>query len=651
MKKLLVLITGLVFIIPLLAFCGQEGYSSSSFARLSYVKGDVFIQRAADMGSQEGIVNLPVVEGDRLGTRDGRAEIHFGRKNYLRIDDFTEVDFANLPREEEEQVKIHLLAGSVYLRINFLEAEKGFEIHTPDASFFILEEGLYRFEARENVETELFVYDGSVEAAAEEGSLLVKAQEKLIAANGQFTSDPTYFYASDDDFARWNESRDALLAKSFTRSYLPSELDEYETELADYGHWVYEQPYGYVWVPQVHVYDWRPYFYGRWVWYPIIGWTWVSNEPWGWCVYHYGRWHWRLSLGWYWIPTVRWGPAWVHWYSGYDYIGWCPLSYYNYPGVIINNRFYDRYYDHHYPLNSRALTVIHKHQLQSPHISRLALSQESIRSLGKISLSSRQPGIMPITSRSSLKNSGQEKVLTRSTSGEIKKGSLSRIQSFSRSQTKASNKGNISRQPLRSQGQEPSLRLSPRSIGTSSTSRRISSRGIISSYPKSKAISPSSEKPRLSQSAETARTYPSRALLPKIGGRSPSIREYNFRKVQPRSESSSRERSFQQQKRSLSSQLMRRSPEGRGISSGFSSSLRYFSSPSSAPRVSSFSRSSPSISPRSFSSPRTTISPPSHSNFSSRSSGNFSRSQPSSSGSSRSFSSHSSSARFSKKNN
>ena len=51
-------------------------YYSYSYARLSYVNGDVFIQRAGDNGFEEGDVNLPVVKGDKIGTREGRAEIH-----------------------------------------------------------------------------------------------------------------------------------------------------------------------------------------------------------------------------------------------------------------------------------------------------------------------------------------------------------------------------------------------------------------------------------------------------------------------------------------------------------------------------------------------------------------------------------------------
>lgn len=396
MNKLTIFVAALGLALPAVASSGDEGYYSGSFVRMSYVQGDVFLQRAGDLGYEKGEVNLAVVEGDKLGTRDGRAELHFGRRNYLRADGNTQVEFVNLPREDGEGVKLHLFAGGIFLRIGSLEMEKEFEVHTPDASFYILAEGLYRFEVRENRETEVCVHEGLVEAAGEQGSIKVESDERLLASNGNLGSHLSVSYTREDDFADWNESRDSLHNRYVGRSYLPSEINEYESELDEHGRWVYERPYGYAWVPSIVHSDWRPYYYGRWVWYPIIGWTWVSHEPWGWCTYHYGRWHWRLGLGWHWIPTSRWGPAWIHWYHGYDYIAWCPLSYYNRPVVIVNNYFYDRYHGDDYPLNSRALTVIHKNQLQSPSISRAALSQAEITGVGKISLKAAQPGIRPV---------------------------------------------------------------------------------------------------------------------------------------------------------------------------------------------------------------------------------------------------------------
>ncbi len=411
MRKRTMMLMALVLLWPLAGMAEEEGYYAESFARLSFVKGDVYVERANELGTEQGIVNLALVEGDKLVTRVGRAEVHFGRRNYLRLDNGTEVEFSAMPREGDNRVRLHLLAGSVYVRISYLREEKTFEVHTPDASFYVLEEGLYRLDMRREGETILSVVEGSMEAAGEGGSQLVGSRESLVASAGHLGTQ-TVLSSRRDDFDHWNQDRDSLLRQYASRRYLPDELDVYEAELESNGYWVYERPYGYVWVPYIVYTDWRPYYYGRWVWYPICGWTWVSYEPWGWCVYHYGRWHWRLGLGWYWIPTRHWGPAWVHWYWGYDYIGWCPLSWYNRPVVIVNNYFYDRYHHYYYPAHSRALTVVHRSQLQSPDVSRVALSHVEASRLGQITLQGRQPDIKPTALRSALSRPSGSSELT-----------------------------------------------------------------------------------------------------------------------------------------------------------------------------------------------------------------------------------------------
>jgi len=401
MKKVLILATVLVVGLPVLALGQTEGYYDRSYVRLSYVKGDVYVQRAQDLGYEQGELNLVLVQGDKIGTRDGRVEVQLGRGNYLRLDAETLVELVALPRGDSEPAKFHLLSGKIFVRVASLDREKNFEIHTPDASFYVLDEGLYRVDIIGNMETEFMVYRGQAESAAEDGSILVQEGEMIVAANGRFTTSAMALRARNDDFGAWNSTRDNLYARRMSRTYLPAEYADYESELNDYGRWTYEDSYGYVWVPTVSYMDWRPYYNGRWVWYPIIGWTWVSYEPWGWCTYHYGRWGWRHSLGWYWIPHRHWnwGPAWVHWWHGYDYYGWCPLSYYNYPAVIVNNYFYDRYDRGYFPNNSRTLIVVNKNQLQNRRISQVALGGDALSRVGRISLGSAQPELRPSLNR------------------------------------------------------------------------------------------------------------------------------------------------------------------------------------------------------------------------------------------------------------
>jgi hypothetical protein len=392
----------------------ETQYTNDSFARLSYVKGDIYVQRATDLGYEEGVVNMPISEGDRMGTADGRAEIYLGNGNYVRLDNETKIDFLTLPKKASELIRIQVWTGNIYFRVRDLEEEKNIEIHTPDVSIYVLDNGLYRIDVRQGSETEIFVFEGMLEAAGESDSILINNEQRVEVSTGRFTSQPTRFYAvAEDSFDRWSEHRDSMIRKRMAKAYLPEELEDFEHELSANGDWVYMAPYGHVWVPGGIDPLWRPYYYGRWTWLTLCGWTWIPYEPWGWCTYHYGRWHWRYGLGWYWIPTRVWGPAWVSWYWGYDHFGWAPLSYYGYPGVIINNVYYDRFRGGYYPYNSRALTVIHKNQLKARNVSKVALSQKSVKSLGKISLSRQRLPIRPTASKISVESLGGKKVLLR----------------------------------------------------------------------------------------------------------------------------------------------------------------------------------------------------------------------------------------------
>ena len=670
MKKTILLVAVLaVSFLP--AFAQDEDFYSGSFVRLTYVKGDVIVQRAGDLGSEAGVANLAIVEGDQLESKNGRAEVSFGRKNYLRVDNGTLVEFSNLPRSGDDRVRLHLLSGNIYLRVGFLEEEKTFEVHTPGASFYVLEEGLYRFDARGNGETELSVLEGSMEAAGEGGSQLVGSRERLLAANGQLGSQSSRAYGSDD-FDNWNEDRDGVQSRYVSKRYLPAELDDYENELADNGYWAYERPYGNVWVPYVHSYaDWRPYYYGYWDWYPLCGWTWIPSEPWGWSVYHYGRWGWRLGLGWYWIPHQAWGPAWVNWYWGYDYCGWSPLSWYNYPCVLVDNYFYDRYHGGHYPCGSHAMTVIHKNQLQNRQVSRVALSRTEAGRLGNVTMQAKQPDIKPVLRGSEL----QKGVSTRTMSiqptirpssfgrsgGAPAAASSSRLTSSSLDKGKVVSGGRLPNQGVRvsseglsqSRGVQahPSSRPADKKAGNSLPP----SPGTIGSVP----ISP-----------RQVRSYESRFE----GGKSssaPTIRPYSSSGITSTDRSRSVERpSSSPRTYSPSSSITRygtsgglsssRSPEGRTSSFGESRSISGYPSSQSIPhsspspygnpgsrsyssssRLSSYfgSNSYSSSSSRSvFSAPRSSYPTRSYGS----SSPSISRSSPSYSSSSRSSSSHSS---------
>jgi len=545
MKKGLLLAVAFLVSIPLGLIAQSdtpsEGYYAPSYARLTYVSGDVFVQRTSDLGTEKAEVNLALVRGDKLGTGVGQVEVHFGRRNYLRLDDNTKVEFAILPVEGDDHIKLHVLEGSAYLRVSALAGDKAIEVHTPDASTYILEEGLYRFNVSVNKQTEFIVLEGSLEAAGEEGSVVVHSRQSLLASDGQLLGDPDNYYSRSDAFDQWNQSRDALFAQRSTTRYLPSDLGDYEEELGQNGRWTYEQPYGNVWIPNGIDDDWRPYMYGHWSWYAGLGWNWISSEPWGWSVYHYGRWSWRFGLGWYWIPQNHWGPAWVHWWWDNDYIGWCPLSYYNRPLVLFNNHFYDRYRDPYFPGGNRAMSVIHRDQLQSRDLGRHVLRGGELNNIGRISLRAEQPAIRPAIGRSSLQSPEARRIFSTKSGlrGEAKNyspgssvsasrlrdGSRTGSDNASRVSSSVERRGAVTGRP--SVGRSASAEAAPADRGIRVYSRdrgATASRQGAASQNRSEGISRS---PRSSGSAagdSSSRVYPSRRETSNAAARQESPR-------------------------------------------------------------------------------------------------------------------------------
>lgn len=552
----------------------ETQYTNNSFARLSYVKGDIYVQRAADLGYEECVANMPISEGDRMATADGRAEIYLGNGNYVRLDNETKIDFLTLPKTESELIRIRVWTGNIYFRVRDLKEEKNIEIHTPDVSVYVLDNGLYRIDVREGSETEIFVYEGMLEAAGEADSILINNEQRVEVVTGSFTSQPSRFFAAaEDSFDRWSENRDSQIRKRTAKAYLPEELEDFEYELSANGDWVYMAPYGYVWVPGGIDRYWRPYYYGRWTWLSLCGWTWIPYEPWGWCTYHFGRWHWRYGLGWYWIPTRVWGPAWVSWYWGYDYFGWAPLSYYGYPGVIINNVYYGRYGGRYYPHNSRALTVIHKNQLKARNVSKVALSERSVERLGKISLSRERPPTRPAASKISVESLGGKKVLLRKKGTSPESEVRERSGGTALSKTRIADSNKVGRKTAEkvypSQERKVVKKISEKAGKTSVKNPTYQSRSSIkkSSYNNTSSRNVSAKQPSKKLQPKKSSSFIGR-IYKKISGSSKSVKS---RSSLSSSESSSRGTSSRRvssssKSRSSSSKASQRSSSSRSSS-------------------------------------------------------------------------------------
>jgi hypothetical protein len=90
-------------------------YTKESFVRLNYITGNAYIQKAADLAYEEAVQNMPLTEGDRLGTTTGRVELYLENGNYLRLNNDTKIDLMRLPDKENDLIQVRIWSGNVYL--------------------------------------------------------------------------------------------------------------------------------------------------------------------------------------------------------------------------------------------------------------------------------------------------------------------------------------------------------------------------------------------------------------------------------------------------------------------------------------------------------------------------------------------------------
>ena len=294
----------------------------------SLIEGSVVVDREGV--SENGAINAPLLDGDRVRTGHGRAQLVFADGTVLSIDADTSVDLL-------APDLLRLTQGRLYLEVagdrDPARAAR-YQVDTPPASVQTNGPGEYRLDlyaGTSGVELALLVVSGSATMATDAGSTTARAGERVRGVAGDAPSLPEYFNSARlDAFAEWATTWRDQRRGVVSAEYLPDSLSAYSGVFDRYGTWRQDPDYGYVWYPTV-VADWRPYSVGYWELYPSWDSFWISGDPWGWPTHHYGRWGFSLSLGWYWIPGRTWGASWVYWAVAPGYVSWCPLGYANRP--------------------------------------------------------------------------------------------------------------------------------------------------------------------------------------------------------------------------------------------------------------------------------------------------------------------------------
>ena len=338
--------------------------ASRGVARISILNGDVSVRRGDSGDFVAAAINAPLVVGDRILTGpNSRAEVQFDWANMIRIGPNSEIRLSELAYR---RYQVQLAQGMATFRV-LRSSDADVEVSTPQVSIRPKREGIYRLSVREDGgESEVTVRAGEVEVFTPRGVETLRAG-RTMQVRGT-ASDPEYQIVSayrEDDWDRWNRNRDRDLERSASYRYVDRDIYGAD-DLDDYGQWVSDSTYGYVWTPRVAS-GWAPYRAGRWTWIDWYGWSWVSYDPWGWAPYHYGRWYQSPRYGWCWYPGGRgfggrhyWSPALVAFIGfghggvgiGFGNVGWIPLAPYE-----RYHRWYGRgYYGGHRTVNN--ITVV-----------------------------------------------------------------------------------------------------------------------------------------------------------------------------------------------------------------------------------------------------------------------------------------------------
>ena len=291
---------------------GAFADSQARIVRLSYLDGDVQIDRGDTHGFSQAFLNMPLTEGVRLWTRgDAHAEVEFEDDSTARLIPDTIVSFQKLRLSDERRVTVlSLQEGELYL--NLKKHNDDIRIQTGQEELVPAKSAHFRLLSDQG-HLSLAVFHGEVDLLQRNGQRVRVRKDESVSLN--FSDPDRYYLAHDiqqDPQDVWDREREedarVVLRNAYNTNYsgYSSAYSYGSADLYQYGSFSTFPGYGELWRPFDVGYGWQPFGSGYWVFYPSQGYVWVSPYPWGWTPYRYGSWINIPGQGWYWQPGNNW---------------------------------------------------------------------------------------------------------------------------------------------------------------------------------------------------------------------------------------------------------------------------------------------------------------------------------------------------------
>jgi hypothetical protein len=277
----------------------MPGDSHVRIVRLSDVKGTLALDRKTGLGFEQTMQNMPIVEGEKLKTDDGYAEVEFEDNTTMRLAPNSQVDFSLLALRSSgaKASTMNVVKGTVYVDT---ESTKGneFLLVAGETKMTVAPSTHLRLQVNES-RTVVSVFNGNVEVRRGGETTEVGKKQSLTVGADQMTMAKK---VQGEPYDEWDkESIDYHKRYAAANAAVAGGNAFGLSDLNYYGNFINAGGSSF-WQPYFIGAGWSPYANGLWAYYPGAGYSFVSPYPWGWLPYHSGTWSFFPGYGWGWQP-------------------------------------------------------------------------------------------------------------------------------------------------------------------------------------------------------------------------------------------------------------------------------------------------------------------------------------------------------------
>ncbi len=283
--------------------------SKVRIVRLSEVKGEVQIDRKAGQGFSGAMANLPVIEGDKLKTGAGVAEVEFEDNSTVRLAPNSMIEFPQLELlpNGAKASQVNVLQGMVYVSLVNTKTNQ-FTVTFAKEKLSLPPDSHIRVQVSPEQAT-VAVLHGDAVVEQPSGNTEV-GKNKTMTLNLAGQSDPVIAKSVvEEPTDSWDKNAvDYHKVRANASSFGNSPYAYGLSDMNYYGSFINTGGCGggSMWRPYFTSASWDPFGSGAWAYYPTAGYSWVSPYPWGWTPYHYGSWAYCQGVGWGWQPGGSW---------------------------------------------------------------------------------------------------------------------------------------------------------------------------------------------------------------------------------------------------------------------------------------------------------------------------------------------------------